>query len=62
MIFNFFKKRQFTTKLKVNDVNLDIVNESKLLGSFLTDKLTWDKNTKELTKKACSFLVHQLKS
>ena len=52
MIFNFSKKRQFTTKLEVNDVNLDIVNESKLLGTFLTDKLTWDKNTKELTKKA----------
>ena len=33
-------------------MNLDIVNESKLLGTFLTDKLTWDKNTKELTKKA----------
>ena len=52
MIFNFSKKRQFTTKLKVNDVNLFIVNEAKLLCTVLTDKLSWDKNTKELTKKA----------
>ena len=30
MIFNYSKKRQFTTKLKVNDLNLDIVNEATL--------------------------------
>ena len=52
MIFNFSKKHQFTTRLTVNDAKIDIVKEAKLLGVILTDKLTWHKNTKELTKKA----------
>ena len=52
MIFNFSKKHQFTTRLQVNSVNIDIVKEAKLLGVILTDKLTWDKNTNELVRKA----------
>ena len=51
MIFNFSKNHQFTTRLKVNDVNLEIVKEAKLLGIIITDQLKWDRNTKELTKK-----------
>ena len=45
------KKHQFTTKLKLNDKNLDEVNETTLLGTVITNKLTWDKNTEELAKK-----------
>ena len=52
MIFNFTKKYQFTTKMSVNNVKLDIVSEAKLLGTVITDKLTWDRNTEELVKKA----------
>ena len=51
LIFNFTKKYQFTTKLKVNDKNIDIPNEAKLLGTVITDKLTWDRNTEEIVKK-----------
>jgi hypothetical protein len=51
MIFNFSKKYQFTTKLKVNNKNLDVVNETTLLGTLINNKLTWDKNTEELAKK-----------
>ena len=52
MIFNFSKKFQFTTRLQVNSVNIDIVKEAKLLGVTITDKLTWDKNTNDLVRKA----------
>ena len=52
MIFNFSKKYQFTTNLKVDNSEIDIVTETKLLGTILTDKLTWDRNTEELVKKS----------
>lgn len=52
MIFNFTKKYQFTTKLNVNNVNIEIPKETKLLGTVITEKLTWDRNTEEITKKA----------
>ena len=52
MIFNFTKKFQFTTQLAVNDQPIEIVKETKLLGTFLTDDLKWDKNTSEIVKSA----------
>ena len=52
MIFNFTKKYQFTTQLKVNEKPVEIVKETKLLGTYLTDDLKWEKNTSEIVKKA----------
>ena len=52
MIFNFTKKFQFTTKLAVNDKPIEIVKETKLLGTYLTEDLKWDKNTSEIVKSA----------
>ena len=43
MIFNFTKKFQFTTDLKVNDKNIKIVKETKLLGTHFTVDLKWEK-------------------
>ena len=51
MIFNFTKKFQFTTNLSVNEKPVEIVKETKLLGTFLTDDLKWNKNTAEIVKK-----------
>ena len=45
------KKYQFITKLKVNNNDIDMVSETKLLGTVITDRLTWDRNTEELVKK-----------
>ena len=36
----------------LNDENIEVVNKSKLLGTIVTDKLTWDENTDYLVKKA----------
>ena len=52
MIFNFSNNYKFTTRLKVNNENLEIVNKTKLLGRILTDDLKWDENTTYLVKKA----------
>ena len=52
MIFNFTKNFQFTTKLFVNGEPLEIVKETKLLGTYITDDLKWTKNTSEIVKKA----------
>ena len=52
MIFNSTKNYQFTTRLKLNNENVEIVNSSKLLGTIITDNLTWDANTNYLVKKA----------
>ena len=52
IIFNFSKKYKFSTQLSVDDENIELVNEAKLLGTFITDDLKWNKNTKEIVKKA----------
>ena len=51
IIFNFSKKYQFTTSLSVNNEQLEVLRETKLLGTYLTDDLRWNKNTKELVIK-----------
>ena len=40
----FSRKLQFTNKLKVDDANLAVVKETKLLGVTITDALKWNKN------------------
>ena len=51
MVFNFSQK-QFVTKMVVNNEKIETVKETMLLGTVITDKLTWDRNCEELTKKA----------
>ena len=52
MIFNFTRKFQFTTKLTVNQEPIEVVKETKLLGTYITDDLKWDRNTEEIVKSA----------
>ena len=52
MIFNFTQLHQFTTRLKLNNIDLEIVKEAKLLGVWITDDLKWDKNTNVIVQKA----------
>ena len=50
-IFNYSRKHQFTTKLSVDEQNLEVVNETKILGTIITDDLKWGENTREIAKK-----------
>ena len=52
MIFNFTENFQFTTRLKLKSENVEVINNTKLLGTIITDDLKWDLNTKSIVKKA----------
>ena len=52
MIFNFTNDYKFTTRLKLNDQNVYVIDQTKLLGSIITDDLKWDKNTSKIVKNA----------
>ena len=54
MIFNFTDNYQFTTRLQLNQSNIEVVNEKLLLGTLVTSDLKFNKNTKYLIKKANS--------
>ena len=52
MIINFTDNYKFTTNLHLNDKNIEVVSETKLLGVILSDDLKWSANTNYLVKKA----------
>ena len=52
MIFNFTDKYQFTARLELDGQVLQEVQEKKLLGTYITNDLKWDKNTNFIVKKA----------
>ena len=52
MLFNFSKKHKFTTNLQIDEETIEVVDQAKLLGVFITNDLKWDKNTEYLVKKA----------
>ena len=62
MIFNFTRNYQFTTRLAVEDQNVEVIQETKLLGTIINSTLTWDSNTNYLVKKAFSRmrLLHKM--
>ena len=51
MKINFTNKYQFNTRLKVNNDIIQTVEETKQLGTILTNDLKWDKNTNNIVKK-----------
>ena len=52
MIFNFTRNYQFTTNISHNGDDMEIINETKLLGTVITDDLKWHRNTEEIIKRA----------
>ena len=54
MIFNFTKKYQFTTRLTLNNENIEVLKSTKLLGTIISDDLQWNLNTKNIVRKANS--------
>ena len=51
MIFNFTNKYQFQTRLKLNNHNIETVSSIKILGTILTDTLSWNENCSRIIKK-----------
>ena len=52
MIFNFTRNHRFNTRLKLDDNNLEFVKSYRLLGTVITDDLSWDLNTQNIVRKA----------
>ena len=52
MIFNFTENFKFTTRLKLKSENVEVIDNTKLLGTIITNDLKWDLNTKNIVNKA----------
>ena len=44
IIINFNKNTKFTTRMELNGSNIQIVDKIKILGTIITDTLSWDEN------------------
>ena len=51
MVFNFTDNFKFSTRLKLQNENIQFVDKMKLLGTVINDRLTWDDNCQMLIKK-----------
>ena len=51
MLINFTKNHQYSTRMKLNNINVQLVNEMKILGPIVTNNLSWNQNTHEFIKK-----------
>jgi hypothetical protein len=51
IIFNYTRNYQFGTRLYLEEKLLEIVHETKLLGTVISSDLTWWQNTNYLTQK-----------
>ena len=62
--FNTAKNWDFLPEINVDGINLEVVEEYKLLGVMITSDLKWDTNTEHITKKAFSrlWMIRRLKN
>ena len=52
MIFNYTNNYPFTSRITIDQTDIEIVENTKLLGTHITNDLKWDLNTKHIIKKA----------
>ena len=45
IIFNFTDNFQLTTRLKIKDETIEVIESAKLLGTIISNDLKWDLNT-----------------
>ena len=62
VIFNFSKENQFTTEIELDGKTIETVKETKLLGTLITDKLDWNRNTEKIVKESNKRMVFLHKS
>ena len=62
IIFNFSRNNQFTTDMELDGKVIETVKETKLLGTVITDKLEWNRNTDKIVKEANKRMVFLHKS
>ena len=52
MIFNFCRSANFQTRLQLDNILVEQVHQTKLLGVLISDDLTWHANTSSIVNKA----------
>ena len=52
IIFNYTRNYQFSTRLELEGEVLETVDNAKLLGTIISNDLSWNKNTETIVKKA----------
>ena len=52
MVFNFTDRYQFSTRLKMDNDVVETVQSMKLLGTIISQDLSWDLNVKNIVRKA----------
>ena len=57
IIFNFSRNSQFSTEIKLDGEIIETVNETKLLGTTITNDLNWKKNTDRIVREANKRMV-----
>ena len=53
----FTDNYQFTTRLTLNEETIDIVPQTKLLGTIIQNNLKWDSNTENFVRRANSRMI-----
>ena len=51
MIINFTNNYQFHTRLKLKETNIEVVEKMKILGTIITNQISWNENCSLLIKK-----------
>ena len=51
LIFNFTDNYQFTTRLDLKGKNIELVDQMKILGTIVDNKLSWDANCSQIIRK-----------
>ena len=51
MIINFTDNYQFSTQLQLKGENIEIVDKMKILGTIVTNRLSWNENCDLLIRK-----------
>ena len=57
IIFNFSKDNKFSTEIKLDGEVIETVNETKLLGTIITNNLNWKKNIEKIVKESNKRMV-----
>ena len=60
MLVNFTKEYQFARTLKLKGSNIEQVREAKMLGTIMSDSLSWNANCARIVKK-CNMRLQLLR-
>ena len=61
LLVNFTKNYQFATRIKLNNTNIQQVNQVKILGTIISEDFSWNANCENIIKK-CNMRMQLLQT